>query len=62
MRIFDNAVKRKLQEGKKVVGDLVPDRQPDHCEILAEAGFDVVMIDLEHGPGDIVTLIAQIQA
>jgi 2-keto-3-deoxy-L-rhamnonate aldolase RhmA len=62
MRIFDNTVKRKLRGGKKVVGAWCQIASPITAEILAEAGFDVVMIDLEHGPGDIFTLIAQIQA
>lgn len=62
MRVFDNIVKHKLQEGKKVVGAWAQIASPITAEILAEAGFDVVMIDLEHGPGDILTLIAQIQA
>ena len=31
-------------------------------EILGEAGFDVVFIDMEHAPGDIQTLITQIHA
>ena len=28
---------------------------------LLKAGFDLVMVDMEHGPGDILTLISQIQ-
>ena len=62
MRVFDNTVKHKLQTGKKVVGAWAQIASPITAEILAEAGFDVVMIDLEHGPGDIFTLVAQIQA
>jgi len=62
VRVFDNTVKRKLREGKKVVGAWCQIASPITAEILAEAGFDVLLIDLEHGPGDIFTLIAQIQA
>jgi 2-dehydro-3-deoxyglucarate aldolase/4-hydroxy-2-oxoheptanedioate aldolase len=32
------------------------------AEIVANAGFDIAMVDLEHGPGDILSTIAQIQA
>ncbi|MDR1520035.1 MAG: 2,4-dihydroxyhept-2-ene-1,7-dioic acid aldolase [Planctomycetota bacterium] len=32
------------------------------AEVVAGAGFDVAVIDLEHGPGDIGCLVAQIQA
>lgn len=60
--LFDNHIKRKLQAGGKVVGAWAQIASPISAEILAEAGFDVVMIDLEHGPGDILTLVAQIQA
>lgn len=62
MRTFDNTVKRRLREGKKVIGAWCQIASPITAEILAEAGFDVVMIDLEHGPGDILSLVAQIQA
>jgi len=55
MRVFDNTVKGKLRDGKKVVGAWAQIASPITAEILAEAGFDVVMIDLEHGPGDILT-------
>jgi 2-dehydro-3-deoxyglucarate aldolase/4-hydroxy-2-oxoheptanedioate aldolase len=62
MRVFDNSVKRKLSDGKKVIGAWCQIASPISAEILAEAGFDVIMIDLEHGPGDILTLVSQIQA
>jgi 2-keto-3-deoxy-L-rhamnonate aldolase RhmA len=29
---------------------------------LSQAGFDWLMIDMEHGPGDILMLIGQMQA
>jgi 2-dehydro-3-deoxyglucarate aldolase/4-hydroxy-2-oxoheptanedioate aldolase len=35
---------------------------PFAAEILAEAGFDWLLVDMEHGPGDILNLIAQLQA
>ena len=59
---FENHVKQSLGQGKKVVGAWAQIASPITAEILAEAGFDVVMIDLEHGPGDIFALVAQIQA
>ncbi len=62
MRTFENTVKQKLGTGKKVVGAWCQIASPFTAEILAEAGFDVLMIDLEHGPGDILTLVGQIQA
>jgi 2-dehydro-3-deoxyglucarate aldolase/4-hydroxy-2-oxoheptanedioate aldolase len=32
------------------------------AEVLAETGLDVLLIDMEHGPGDVLTLVSQIQA
>lgn len=62
MRTFENTVKQKLCTGKRVVGAWCQIASPITAEILAEAGFDVIMIDLEHGPGDVLTLLTQIQA
>ena len=35
---------------------------PLTAEIMASAGFDWLMIDMEHAPGDILTLVSQVQA
>jgi 2-dehydro-3-deoxyglucarate aldolase/4-hydroxy-2-oxoheptanedioate aldolase len=32
------------------------------AELLSKAGFDWLLLDLEHGPGDILNLISQLQA
>lgn len=56
-----NYVKRLLKEGKRVSGAWAQGASSIFSEILADAGFDVVMIDMEHAPGDILTLIGQIQ-
>jgi 2-keto-3-deoxy-L-rhamnonate aldolase RhmA len=57
----ENYVKRLLKEGKKVTAAWAQAGSSITAEILGESGFDAVMIDLEHGPGDIMTLIHQIQ-
>jgi 2-dehydro-3-deoxyglucarate aldolase/4-hydroxy-2-oxoheptanedioate aldolase len=57
-----NRVKRMLQEGKKTAGAWLQIASPFTAEILARAGFDWLIIDLEHGPGDILTLASQLQA
>ena len=51
-----------LRAGKKVSCAWLQAASPVTAEILAEAGFDVLLVDLEHGPGDIMTLVSQIQA
>jgi 2-dehydro-3-deoxyglucarate aldolase/4-hydroxy-2-oxoheptanedioate aldolase len=51
-----------LRADKKISSAWVQAASPITAEILAEAGFDVLLIDMEHGPGDIMVLMAQIQA
>ena len=51
-----------MRAGKKISCAWVQAASPITTEILAEAGFDVLLVDLEHGPGDIMTLLTQIQA
>jgi len=57
-----NPVADVMRAGKKVSCAWAQAASPLTAEILAEAGFDVILVDLEHGPGDIMTLVAQIQA
>ncbi|MCK4472897.1 MAG: 2,4-dihydroxyhept-2-ene-1,7-dioic acid aldolase [Anaerolineae bacterium] len=59
---FENRVKRMLKEGKKTAGAWLQIASPFTAEIMSQAGFDWLMIDMEHGPGDILRLIAQLQA
>lgn len=57
-----NVAKAKLKEGKKLAGAWAQAASNITSEILAMSGFDVVMIDMEHAPGDIQTLISQVQS
>ncbi|SEA38241.1 2-dehydro-3-deoxyglucarate aldolase [Eubacterium aggregans] len=59
--INTNSAKKKLKEGKKLSGAWAQAGSNITAEILADSGFDVVMVDMEHGPGDIPTLISQLQ-
>lgn len=52
-----NRVREKLAAGKTVVGTmLVEIRQPGIMTLLANAGFDFVLIDNEHGPFSVETI------
>ncbi len=51
-----------LNDGRKLLGGWVNMASPIATEIMAGAGFDLLMIDQEHGPGDAMTAIAQQQA
>ena len=60
--LFENTVKTKLKAGKKTAGAWVQLASPFTAEILSSAGFDWLMLDMEHGPGEILTLISQVHA
>ena len=56
-----NYVKKLLKEGKRVSACWAQAASNITAEVLGDCGFDIVMMDMEHGPGDILTLISQIQ-
>lgn len=60
--VFYNKVKWLLKEGKRVSGAWLQAGSPVTAEIMGKAGFDFVMVDMEHGPGDIMTLLGQMHA
>src|SRR5687768_17718625 len=50
-------IREKLAQGQLVVGTmLVEVRQPSIMTLLANAGFDFVLIDNEHGPFSVETI------
>ncbi len=57
-----NAMKARLAAGERLVGMWVQSGSPVAAEIAARAGFDVVLIDLEHGHGDFDRLVDMIRA
>ncbi len=57
-----NAMKARLAAGGAVSGMWVQSGSPVAAEIAARAGFDVVLIDLEHGHGDLDRLVHMIRA
>jgi 2-keto-3-deoxy-L-rhamnonate aldolase RhmA len=57
-----NRVRKILKDGGTVSGAWLQAGSPITAEILAEAGYEALMVDLEHGPGDVMTTIGQIQA
>jgi 2-dehydro-3-deoxyglucarate aldolase/4-hydroxy-2-oxoheptanedioate aldolase len=60
--MFRNELRHMLDEGRKTVGAWLQIASPFTAEIMSRAGFDWLIIDMEHGPGDILTLISQLQA
>lgn len=57
-----NPVKRKLKNGQKTFGGFLQTLSPVSAEIMAQAGFDWLIVDLEHAPGGFGNLQAQLQA
>ncbi len=56
------AIRDALKSGTKMLGGWVNMNSPIATEIVAGAGFDVIMIDQEHGPGNNMDAILQQQA
>ena len=55
-------IRSAMRSGKRQLGAWVNMESPIATEIMAGAGFDFIMIDQEHGPGNAMTAITQQQA
>jgi 2-keto-3-deoxy-L-rhamnonate aldolase RhmA len=52
-----NQIREKLGQGRTVIGTMLVElRQPSVMTMLANAGFDFVLIDNEHGPFSVETI------
>jgi 2-dehydro-3-deoxyglucarate aldolase/4-hydroxy-2-oxoheptanedioate aldolase len=61
-QLFENRLKPMLKAGKKTAGAWAQLCSPTSAEILCRAGYDWILIDMEHSPADLQTLVAQLQA
>jgi 4-hydroxy-2-oxoheptanedioate aldolase len=57
-----NPFKRALREGRILIGMWLALANPYTAEICATSGFDWLLIDGEHAPNDVRTILAQLQA
>jgi 2-keto-3-deoxy-L-rhamnonate aldolase RhmA len=55
-------LKADMQAGASATGFWVQLFSPLASEIMAASGYDAAMIDLEHGPGEMMDVISQMQA
>lgn len=62
MDILINSFKRALRERRPQIGLWAGLAHPYTAEICAGSGFDWLLIDGEHAPNDIQTMLAQLQA
>jgi 4-hydroxy-2-oxoheptanedioate aldolase len=61
MELPRNQFKRGLIEGRRQFGLWLDLGDPYSSEISAGAGFDWLLIDAEHGPNDVRSVLAQLQ-
>ena len=57
-----SAFRARLRAGETVIGSFVNLGSPLTTEIMGIAGFDWLVLDLEHGAGNEVALLTQLQA
>ncbi len=62
MELPHNAFKRALKAGKAQIGLWSSLSSNYSVEVIAGAGFDWILLDSEHSPADIESLLAQLQA
>jgi 4-hydroxy-2-oxoheptanedioate aldolase len=55
-------LKRRLADGESLLGVWIETGSAVNAEILAGLGFDFLLIDLEHGQGDVGDAIAMLRA
>jgi 4-hydroxy-2-oxoheptanedioate aldolase len=60
--MYDNTFKAALANGKRQIGLWLSLANAYTAEICATAGFDWLLIDGEHSPNDVRSILAQLQA
>jgi 4-hydroxy-2-oxoheptanedioate aldolase len=62
MKLVKNPFVAALQAGRKQVGfwNSLPSNYV--AEVLAGAGYDWILVDMEHSPGDVMSVLGQLQA
>jgi len=58
----ENKLRKKLSNGEIVVGTAIDFKEPNIVEIIGYAGFDFVMIDMEHQARDLENLENMVRA
>jgi 2-dehydro-3-deoxyglucarate aldolase len=59
---FPNTFRQGILSGKRLIGCWCSLANPITTEILGLAGFDWLLLDAEHAPNDVLTLIPQLMA
>jgi 2-dehydro-3-deoxyglucarate aldolase len=61
-RAFPNNFRSDLRAGKRLIGCWCSLANPITTEVLGVAGFDWLLLDGEHAPNDLISLIPQLMA
>ena len=56
------SIRQKVREGRVIAGTFLDLGSPITTEIAGQAGFDWLLVDLEHASGDFLELVHQLQA
>jgi 4-hydroxy-2-oxoheptanedioate aldolase len=62
MELPRNAFKRALREGRTQIGLWSSLSSNYTVEVIAGAGYDWILLDMEHSPNDLESLLSQLQA
>jgi 4-hydroxy-2-oxoheptanedioate aldolase len=62
MELPNNSFKRALREGRAQIGLWSSLSSHYSVEVIAGAGYDWILLDMEHSPNDLESLLAQLQA
>jgi 4-hydroxy-2-oxoheptanedioate aldolase len=62
MAMIENRFKQALAAGRVQIGLWTSLADPYAIEIVASAGFDWLVVDAEHGPNDLRSVLGQLQA
>jgi 4-hydroxy-2-oxoheptanedioate aldolase len=62
MDVPSNSFKRAIRNGNRQIGLWLALGDATSAELCAGAGFDWLLLDAEHGPNDLRSLLAQLQA
>ncbi len=62
MQLPENRFKRALAEGRQQIGFWCSLSASYAAEAVAGSGFDWLLLDTEHSPGDVLTVLGQLQA
>jgi 4-hydroxy-2-oxoheptanedioate aldolase len=57
-----NVLKSRLRAGESVYGAWVGSGSPGNAELLGHVGFDFLVLDLEHGAGELSDAVAMLRA